>query len=51
MLKIGNITLKDSDVGSTSKMIIGLYIPLLWKHVGGPLNKFSIKEEFIENVK
>jgi hypothetical protein len=48
---IGNITLRDSVDGSTSKMIIELYIPLLWKPVGGYLSKSSKKEEFIENAK
>ena len=51
MLKIGNITLKDLEDGLILKMITEPCIHPLWKHVGGFLNKYMIKEEFIENVK
>ena len=51
MPKIGNITLKDLEDGLTSKMITEPCIHPLWKHVGGYLNKYMIKEEFIENAK
>ena len=51
MLKNGNIILKDMDVGLILKMIIEQCILIIWKVVGGCLNKFMTKEEFIENVK
>ena len=51
MQMIGNIIPKDLEDGLILKMIIELCIHLLWKLVGGYLNKFMIKEEFIGNAK
>ena len=51
MLMIGNIIQKDMEDGLILKMTIEQCILLLWKLVGGSLNKFMIKEEFIVNAK
>ena len=51
MLMFGNIIQKDMEDGLILKMIIEQCIHLLWRLVGGYLNKFMIKVEFIVNVR